>query len=194
MNDFCIINQLVKDSFANNHAIVVILQSKERIHLIEESKQLGIDIEELKSSGRIKFLDAGLFLSNFVIDDALVDTENLGNSISHAINNSKLHFNQVLLIDGMIDMLLRKGNQESAVFLENQIQAMASQQGFDLYIYDSVVKTDTANEYSEPSSEETSIMTSIENSVRNGLETAGNTLENLAKPSPSKLKSFTFPI
>ncbi|PTQ86915.1 MEDS domain-containing protein [Nitrosomonas ureae] len=194
MNDFCIINQLVKDSFANNHAIVVILQSKERIHLIEESKQLGIDIEELKSSGRIKFFDAGLFLSNFVISEAQLDTENLKNSISHAINNSKLHFSQVLLIDGMIDMLLRKGNQESAVFLENQIQAMASQQGFDLYIYDSVVKPVTANEYSESSSEEKSIMTSIENSVRNGLETAGNTLENLAKPSPSKLKSFTFPI
>ena len=191
MNDFCILNQLVKDSFSNNHAIVVILQSKERIHLIEESKQLGIDIDELKSSGRIKLLDAGLFLSNFVIDDAQVDTENLVNSISHAIKNSKLHFSKVLLIDGMIDMLLRKGNQESAVFLENQIQAMASQQACDLYIYDSVVKTLSEIESLEISTEEASNMTSIGNSVRNGLETAGNTLESLAKPSAAKLKSFT---
>lgn len=194
MNYFFHVKQLIKNSIANNHAIIVILQGKERIHLIQEMTKLAIDIDELKSSGMIKFIDARLFLSNFLSDDLELDIDNLKASISHVINNSKLHFSKVLLIDGIINMILRKRNQESAVFLENQLQTMASQQGFDLYIYDSVVKADTVNEYSESSSEETSIMTSIENSVRNGLETAGNTLEKLAKPLPNKLKSFTFPI
>ncbi|WP_141398022.1 hypothetical protein [Nitrosomonas ureae] len=194
MNDLSNINQLVKESIANNRAIIIILQTKERINLIEESTKFGFDIEELKSIGLIKFLDAGLFLSNLILDNSELDSIALKDSVSHTIINSNLNFSKVLLIDGMVDMLLRKGNQESAIFLENQIQAMALEQGFDLYIYDSVVKTFSENESLEISSVDASIITSIGNSVRNGLETAGNTLESLAKPSTAKLNSFTLPL
>lgn len=191
MNNISYITQRVKDDLANNQAVIVIVQAKQRKQITEELSTYNFDIEEVKNKGQIKFLDAGLFLSNFILDNERLDTQSLNTYLSHTIKNSKLYFDHVLVIDGMMDLLLKRGNHESAVLLEKRLHDIASQQESSVFIYDSGIPVVVvcAEENSE-----SSIMTAIENSVMNGLETAGNTLENLAKPSTTELKSLSSPI
>ncbi|PTQ83206.1 MEDS domain-containing protein [Nitrosomonas ureae] len=191
MNNISYITQRVKDDLANNQAVIVIVQAKQRKQITEELSTYNFDIEEVKNKGQIKFLDAGLFLSNFILDNERLDTQSLNTYLSHTIKNSKLYFDHVLVIDGMMDLLLKRGKHESAVLLEKRLHDIASQQESSVFIYDSGIPVVVvcAEENSE-----SSIRTAIENSVMNGLETAGNTLENLAKPSTTELKSFSSPI
>ena len=189
MNNISYITQRVKDDLANNQAVIVIVQAKQRKQITEELSTYNFDIEEVKNKGQIKFLDAGLFLSNFILDNERLDTQSLNTYLSHTIKNSKLYFDHVLVIDGMMDLLLKRGKHESAVLLEKRLHDIASQQESSVFIFDSGIPVVCAEENSE-----SSIRTAIENSVMNGLETAGNTLENLAKPSTTELKSFSSPI
>ncbi|PXX12848.1 DcmR-like sensory protein [Nitrosomonas ureae] len=189
MNNISYITQRVKDDLANNQAVIVIVQAKQRKQITEELSTYNFDIEEVKNKGQIKFLDAGLFLSNFILDNERLDTQSLNTYLSHTIKNSKLYFDHVLVIDGMMDLLLKRGNHESAVLLEKRLHDIASQQESSVFIFDSGIPVVCAKENSE-----SSIRTAIENSVMNGLETAGNTLENFAKPSTTELKSFSSPI
>lgn len=189
MDNISYINHKVKYGLINNQAVIVIVHAKQRKQITEELSTNNFDIEEVKSKGQIKFLDAGLFLSNFIFDDEHLDTQSLKTHLSHTITNSKLHFDHVLVIDGIVDLLLKRGNHESAVLLEEQLHDIALQQGFSIFIYGSGVNVVSAEENSK-----SSIMTSLGNSVMNGLETAGNTLENLATSSTTELKSFSPPV
>ncbi|SOD16527.1 hypothetical protein [Nitrosomonas ureae] len=174
MDNFSIISQSVKNCLKNNQAVVVITQAKLRKSIIEDLNTVNFDIEDLKGKGQIKFLDAGLFLSNFIIDDRELDIDILNTSICHTIDNSKLYFQEVILIDGMVDMLSTRGDQEAALSLENHFYGITLQSGLPIFIFASDVSGVSAEDESD-----SSIMTSLGNSIISTLETAGNTLEKL---------------
>lgn len=173
MGNIPYICQQVKDHINKNFSAIVIVDAKERKYIAEELKALNVKVDELKDNSQIKFLDANFFLSNFISDDENLDIEFLNTSLTHSIENLRLNYSNVAVIDGMVDKLVKGGDHKSAQLLENQLQSMALADDFPVFVYDS--------------SQTVGII--IENSVQDARETSSKAFEYFPHPNQNSINS-----
>lgn len=175
MSNISYICQQVKDYISNNISVIVIVEAKERKYITDELRVLNVKVDELKDNSQIKFLDARFFLSNFILDDENVDIEFLNTSLIHSVENSRLNYSNVAVIDGMVEILVKRGDLKSAQLLENQLHSMAQVHGFPLFVCDS----------------SQTVGTIIENSVQDVLGTSNNAFEYFPHPIQNSINSVS---
>lgn len=125
------ITHYIKEGLLNNEAVIVIARPALRKTVISKMDALGLDMQALKSKDQIQFFDAEFLLSVFLIDGVL-EEQVFQESIGFPIQAAQLRYGKVRAIGGVMDVLWKKGQYDTAMQLEDLWNDLSQKQEFSL--------------------------------------------------------------
>ena len=137
----------IKEGLLNDEAVVVFAGAVLRKAVISKMDALGLDMQAFKNKDQIKFFDAEFLLSAFLIDGVL-EEQVFQESIGFPIQAAQLQYGKVRAIGGMMDVLWKKGQYDTAMQLEDLWNDLSQKQEFSLLCSYSLDSLDT-NAYDE---------------------------------------------
>ena len=131
MNNFPQIVNCMKVDLLKKEAVIVIATPILRKAVISEIEKLGLNFQEYKSKGQFKFFDAAFLLSNLLIDGK-IDLLYIQRNFAPPIENLKLKFGAVHIIDEMVDVLWRHEEKFIAANLRKLWKERSKKIGFTI--------------------------------------------------------------
>lgn len=137
----------IKDGLLNDEAVVVFAGAVLRKAVISKMDALGFDVQTFKNKHQILFFDAEFLLSAFLVDGVL-EEQAFQEHIGIPIRTAQLQFGKVRAFGGMMDVLWKNGQYDTAMQLEDFWNDLSQKQEFSLLCSYSLDSLDT-NAYDE---------------------------------------------
>lgn len=113
-----VVTRYIKEGLLNGEAVIIIAKPALRKAVIAKMDALDLDVHFFKSQGQIKFFDAELLLSGFLIDGVL-EEQAFQEFIGLPIQAAQLKFGKVRAFGEMMNVLWKKGQYDTAMQLED---------------------------------------------------------------------------
>lgn len=125
------VTHYIKEGLLNDEAVVVFAGTVLRKAVRSKMDALGFDVQAFKNNHQIQFFDAEFLLSTFLVDGVL-EEQAFQESIGFPIQAAQLQYGKVRAIGGMMDVLWKKGQYDTAMQLEDLWNDLSQKQEFSL--------------------------------------------------------------
>ena len=125
------VTHYIKEGLLNDEAVIVFARPALRQAVISKMDGLGLDVQNFKSQGQIKFFDAEFLLSSFLIEGELEEPA-FQEFIGLPIQAAQLKFGKVRAFGEMVDVLWKEGQHDTAIQLEDLWNNLSKKQEFSL--------------------------------------------------------------
>ncbi|HZV98026.1 MAG TPA: MEDS domain-containing protein [Methylophilaceae bacterium] len=121
----------ISSDLDDDGAVIIIAKHTHSEAFQARLKAGGIDLQSARDRGQIKFFDAELMLSAFMID-GMPDWNIFEAALSNILGDTLSRFKSIRAYGEMVDLLWQKGQREAAICLEEYWNDLAKQYDFSL--------------------------------------------------------------
>ena len=121
----------VQEGLLNGEAVIVLARRALRQMVISRIESLGLDVQAMKGTGQIRFVDAQLLLACLQVNDVL-EEYSFQEHIVTTLQSAQSKFGKVRIFCGMIDTVWKEPQSTTAIQLESLWVRLAQIHEFSL--------------------------------------------------------------
>ncbi len=126
------IADFIQGGLLRDELVIIIARTSLRNAIVSKLSAMGLNVQDFKDQGQIKFFDAEFLLSS-IVTDGLLEDQAFQEFVVKPVQAARLKYGKIRAFGEMVDILWKRGQHDIALQLEELWDDLAKKHEFALF-------------------------------------------------------------